>query len=434
MRAKIKYNKAMNEPLHFLENNKDKIIELQSLLTSIPAVAPEGGGDGELAKCEALEKWLRENGITNLERFDSPDSRVSCGFRPNLVATIEGENEIGCDTAVESSEAQACIWVCAHMDVVPVGDISLWKTNPWQVSKGADDDSENDKIYGRGVEDNQQGLCSAVFAALYFVKNGIKPRHTIKLLFVADEENGSEHGMLYLVKNHPELIRRGDLVLIPDGGDPKGETIEIAEKNLLWMKVHVSGKQTHGSRPDNGSNACLAACALSLELHALENIFNERDNLFEPNYSTFQPTKREANVGSVNIIPGEDTFYMDCRILPCYSLSNVIAKVKEVVFEIERSYDVKVDISFPQKSESPATKEDAPVVLALKAALKKVHGIEAKCIGIGGGTVGAELRREGIDCVVWSTLDDQAHQPNEYCKISNLIKDAETLIEMFGAE
>ena len=429
----------MNGSLNFLENNKDKIIELQSLLTSIPAIAPEGGGDGELEKCQALEKWLRENGITDLQRFDSPDSRVACGFRPNLVATIAGEDSAlgekgSSDAAVRSNEVLPRIWVCAHMDVVPPGDLSLWKTNPWQVSRDEKDGSNGDKIYGRGVEDNQQGLCSAVFAALYFVKNGIKPKHTIKLLFVADEENGSTHGMLYLVKNHLELIRRGDIVLIPDGGDSRGETIEIAEKNLLWLKVHVSGKQTHGSRPDNGSNACLAACALSLTLHELENVFNARDNLFEPNHSTFQPTKREANVGSINIIPGEDTFYMDCRILPCYPLNKVIAKIKEIVFEIERSYDVKVDVSYPQKSESPATSENAPVVLALKSALRKVHGIEAKCIGIGGGTVGAELRREGIDAVVWSTLDDQAHQPNEYCKITNLIKDAQTLVEMFGTE
>ena len=73
----------------------------------------------------------------------------------------------------------------------------------------------------------------------------------------------------------------------------------------------------------------------------------------------------------------------------------------------------------------------APVAQKLAAALKKVHGIEAKFIGIGGGTVGAELRREGIDAVVWSTLDDQAHQPNEYCLIENIIKDAETLTGFF---
>nr|MCR5698107.1 M20/M25/M40 family metallo-hydrolase [Treponemataceae bacterium] len=225
-------------PLEFLESSRSQIIELESLLTSIRAVAPEGGGDGELDKCLALEKWLKENGITELERYDSPDSRVSCGFRPNLVATIAGADIAAVrssSSAPKTSAANAAssapdcaprIWVMAHMDVVPEGDLSLWKTDPWQVSQDADDGSDGDKIYGRGVEDNQQGLCSAVFAALYYVKNGIVPSHTIKLLFVADEENGSEHGMKFLVEKHPELFGKNDLVLIPDGGDSEGRTIE----------------------------------------------------------------------------------------------------------------------------------------------------------------------------------------------------------------
>ena len=403
-------------PADFLNNSHSDIVELESLLTSIPAIAPEGGGDGETKKCDALEAWLKQNGFAKngctIERFEAPDSRVSSGVRPSLVVTIPGKDD------------SQRVWVMAHIDVVPVGDLSLWNTDPWKVIE------KDGKLYGRGVEDNQQGLCSAVFAGLYFVKNGITPSNTVKLLFVADEENGSEYGVKWLLKN-TSLFRKNDLVLIPDGGDSQGQTIEIAEKNLLWLRVHVMGKQTHGSRPDNGANACLAACALSLKLHELEKIFDKKDKLFEPDYSTFQPTKREKNVDSINIIPGEDTFCMDCRILPCYSLKEVLEKVDKCCREVEAQYGVKVEYTTPQKSESPATSVDAPVAQKLAAAIKKTHGIEPRFIGIGGGTVGAELRREGIDAVVWSTLDDQAHQPNEYCVIENLIKDAQTLIEVF---
>ncbi|MBO4630094.1 MAG: M20 family metallo-hydrolase [Treponema sp.] len=398
-------------PRDFLNNSHRDIVELETLLTSIPAIAPEGGGDGETKKCDALENWLKNNGFENIERYEAPDSRVSSGKRPSLVVTIPGKDD------------SQRVWVMAHIDVVPVGDLSLWNTDPWKVVE------KDGKLYGRGVEDNQQGLCSAVFAGLYFLKNGIVPAHTIKLLFVADEENGSEYGAIWLIRN-TDLFRKNDLVLIPDGGDSEGRTIEIAEKNLLWLRVHVMGKQTHGSRPDSGANACLAACALSLKLNALEKVFDKRDPLFEPDYSTFQPTKREKNVDSINIIPGEDWFCMDCRILPCYSLAQVLAKVDEACREVEAQYGVKVEYTTPQKSESPATSVEAPVAQKLAAAIKKVHNIDAKFIGIGGGTVGAELRREGIDAVVWSTLDNQAHQPNEYCVIENLIKDAETLIEL----
>jgi succinyl-diaminopimelate desuccinylase len=397
----------------FLSRSRSQIIELQTLLTSIPAIAPEGGGDGETKKCDALEAWLKENGFENIERFEAPDSRVSSGSRPSLVVTIPGKDD------------SKSIWVMAHIDVVPTGDLSLWHTDPWKVEE------KDGKIFGRGVEDNQQGLCSAVFAGLYLIKNGIIPATTVKLLFVADEENGSEYGTIWLIRN-TDLFHKNDLVLIPDGGDSEGRTIEIAEKNLLWLRVHVMGKQTHGSRPDSGANACLAACALSLKLNSLEKVFNKHDSLFEPDYSTFQPTKREKNVDSINIIPGEDTFCMDCRILPCYSLNEVLEQVDRCCREVESQYGVKIEYTTPQKSESPATAQTAPVAQKLAAAIKKVHSIDARFIGIGGGTVGAELRREGIDAVVWSTLDDQAHQPNEYCIIDNLIKDAQTLIDFFN--
>ncbi len=402
----------MISPKEYLFGEGPQIIALQTLLTSIPAIAPEGGGDGETKKCDALEAWLKKNGFEYIERFEAPDSRVSSGKRPSLVVTVPGQDD------------RQRVWVMAHMDVVPVGDPKLWNTDPWKVVE------KDGRIYGRGVEDNQQGLCSAVFAALYFIRNGIIPAHTIKLLFAADEENGSTYGAIWLIHN-TKLFHKNDLILIPDGGDSLGQTIEIAEKNLLWLCVHVMGKQTHGSRPDSGANACLAASALSLKLNALEKVFDKRDPLFEPDYSTFQPTKREKNVDSINIIPGEDRFCMDCRILPCYSLEQVLARVDECCRQVEKEYGVKIEYTIPQRSESPATSPDSPVAQKLAASIKKVHGLEPRFIGIGGGTVGAEFRREGIDAVVWSTLDDQAHQPNEYCVIDNLIKDSLTLIDIF---
>lgn len=401
----------------FTAECSQQMVELEVLLTKCRALAPENGGDGELEKCNALESWLRandfsENGV-KIERFDAPDERVSSKIRPNLVVTIPGKSD------------DFSVWVMAHLDVVPAGDLSLWHTDPWNAVE------KDGKIFGRGTEDNQQGLVSAVFAARAYIKSGAVPAHTVKLLFAADEEVGSAFGIIWLLKN-TSLFRKNDLVLIPDGGDSKGETLEIAEKNLIWLKMHVRGKQAHGSRPDQGNNACTAACDLTLRLHNLENLFNRRDSLFEPCYSTFQPTMRLANVSGVNIIPGEDTFCMDCRLLPCYTLDEVLGAVEECCTLIENEYGVEVCYEILQKSESPATPEDSPVVKKLADAIFNAHGIQARTIGVGGGTVGAELRREGIACAVWSTLDECAHMPDEYCIIENIVKDAQTLVEFFS--
>ncbi|HBG66578.1 MAG TPA: diaminopimelate aminotransferase [Treponema sp.] len=396
----------------YIESQTAEMVKLEKLLTSIPAMAPESGGDGESKKCAALEEWLKAHGITRLEHFDAPDKRVSSGFRPNLVATIPGNRD------------DYAIWVCAHMDVVPTGELSLWNTDPWTAVE------KDGRIYGRGVEDNQQGLVSGVFAALAFVGQHILPEHTIKLLFMADEEFGSAYGMQYLVEHHLDMFGKEDRILIPDGGDAAGETIEIAEKNILWAEFHTVGRQAHGSRPDLGRNAMLAGCALALRVHDMERFFDKKDTLFEPPTSTFQPTRKKANVDTVNIIPGDDVFYADCRINPCYTLAEVRAELSRRVHEVESEYGVTVEVRELQAEQSRATPSDAPVVQELAAAIKGAHGKNARCVGIGGGTVGAYLRNCGYNCVVWSTMDELAHQPNEYAVIRNIAIDAETIAWM----
>lgn len=388
------------------------VVELETLLSSIPAIAPESGGEGEAAKCEALEAWLRSHGIVNLERHDAPDPRVPSGVRPNLIATIPGASD------------SKRLWIMSHLDVVPPGDLSLWKSDPWKVVEA------EGRVYGRGVEDNQQGLCSSVLAALAVLGAGVTPPHTVKLLFVADEEVGSAYGIQWLLANR-NLFRPDDMVVIPDGGDERGETIEVAEKNLLWLRLLTKGAQCHGSRPDLGANAHLAACELAVRLHdELPRIFSDRDDLFDPPYSTFEPTKHEANVPNINTIPGDDAFCMDMRVLPRYPLAKVLAEIEKIMAEVEAKRKVKMSYETAQRVESKATPADAPLVKFLAAAVTATYGVTTRPIGIGGGTVGAYLRNAGIDSVVWSRLHESAHQPNEFAVISNVLGDAQVMARL----
>jgi succinyl-diaminopimelate desuccinylase len=400
----------------WLDKSGRSIVELEALLTAIPALAPESGGEGEVKKAEALEAWLRAHGIADIVRYDSPDPRVPSGKRPNLVATIKGKSDAG------------RVWIMSHTDVVPEGDRGMWKSDPYKVEE------HDGKLWGRGVEDNQQGLVSGVFAALAFLESGIVPPRTIKLLFVADEEVGSVHGIQFLLKTQ-KLFRPDDLIFVPDGGSATGTDIEVAEKNILWMKVTTKGAQTHASMPDKGANAFLAACDLALRLHAMEKeVYPARDKLFDPDYSTINPTKKEANVPNVNTIPGDDVFCMDMRILPCYPLDGVLAESEKRMREIEKQYKVKVSYEILQRNESKATPADASVVKVLSKAIREVYKVEPKAIGIGGGSVAAYLRNAGFDAVVWSRLDETAHQPNENCKLENAIGDAKVFASVVLGE
>ena len=396
----------------FIENAVEGIVELETLLSSVPAIAPESGGQGEVEKAVALEKWLRAAGFVDIKRMDAPDNRVASGLRPNLVATIPGKDD------------RSRLWIMTHLDVVPEGERSLWKSDPWKVLvKGG-------RLIGRGVEDNQQGLVSSVFAALAFMKQGIKPERTIKLLFVADEEVGSKHGIQYLLEKY-SLFNKEDLILIPDGGNAQGTEIEVAEKNICWLKVRTVGKQTHAAAPDKGVNAFLAASDLALRIHNLEKtVFTARNPLFEPDRTTINPTKKEANVPNVNTIPGDDVFCVDMRILPEYPVSFALKEVKKAASAVEEEYGVKVAFEILQSNESRATPVDAPVVKALAKAVSEVYGVNARPIGIGGGTVGAYLRKAGYECVVWARMNETAHQPNESAEVANIIGDAKVFASL----
>jgi succinyl-diaminopimelate desuccinylase len=271
-------------------------------------------------------------------------------------------------------------------------------------------------------------VVSSVLAALALAELGLRPCLTVKLLFAADEEMGSAFGIGWLMENHAGLFRAGDIALIPDSGDSRGETIEIAEKNLLWARFATKGAQTHGSTPDLGANAHIAGADLALRLHyGLSEKFAERDSLFDPDYSTFQPTKKEANVPNINTIPGEDVFYMDMRILPRYPVWAVLEEIDRIKEEVAAKHKAAVEYSLVQSSESPPTPAQAPLVQSLSAAIGEVYGVKPRPAGIGGGTVAAYLRRAGIDCAVWARLGGSAHQPNEFALLENILGDAKVM-------
>ena len=408
----------------WIEQSIPLAVELETELTRRPAVSPESGGEGELDKCLFLEDWLKAHGITQLERYDAPDGRAKGGVRPSLIATINGTGD----------GDGGRLWIMSHIDVVPPGEAALWNSDPWTVTR-ADDGPLGPRLIGRGVEDNQQGLTSSVLAALAFVEQGLVPSRRVKLLFAADEENGSAYGIDWLIKNHGGLFQKDDMVIIPDAGDPLGETMEIAEKNLLWVRFVTRGLQAHASRPDLGANAHLAGADLAVRLHhELSARFGDHDPLFEPDYSTFQPTKKEANVPNINTIPGEDVFCMDMRVLPRYPLKMVLAEIDRIRAEVAAKYQVTVDYTIPQMMESKPTAPDAPVVKLLGRAIQEVYGVNPRPVGIGGGTVGAYLRNAGIDSVVWARLHDSAHQPNEYALLANITGDAKVMARlMLGA-
>ncbi|MFC1627510.1 M20 family metallo-hydrolase [Gemmatimonadota bacterium] len=397
-----------------IEAARDEMIELQRGLCAHPALGPSSGGTGEMVKASWLMERLSDWGFPEPEYYPAPSDEVPEGERPNYIVRLPGESH------------DRTTWVLTHLDVVPPGEESMWSGDPWTLRV------EGGKLFGRGVEDNQQGMVSGIFAFRALLEEGIIPPHDVALAFVADEETGSHFGAQYLMEHHRNLFEPDDLLLIPDAGDEDGTMIEVAEKSIGWFLFTVRGRQTHGSTPDHGVNAHKAGAHLIVLLEQLYEDFPARDDLFDPPVSTFEPTMKKANVENINTIPGEDVFAFDCRVMPAYSLDDVRARIEVYAREVEQTFGVTVGIETPSwQPAAPPTSPEALIVSALGRAVKHTYGVDARPMGIGGGTVASFFRKAGIPAAVWSRMDDQAHMPDEYCVIDYMVGDATVMAYLF---
>jgi succinyl-diaminopimelate desuccinylase len=401
----------VDDSLARIDKSRADIERFMVEMLRIKAVNPDAGGKGEYQRALFLKKWLEDLGF-KVTRHDIQDNRVPEGVRVNLTTVLEGRDK------------NKTLWLAAHIDTVPEGSRELWATDPFEpvIKEG--------KIFGRGAEDNGQGLSSALFAAKVLKELGLQPRINLGLAIVSDEETGSKYGVIPLLEKG--VFRPTDVAIVPDSGTPDGSQIEVAEKSILWLKITTKGTQVHASTPEKGLNAHRVGMKLALQVdELLHTKYTATDSLFDPSGSTFEPTKHDANVDNVNTVPGLDVQYFDCRVLPRYPLKTIISDIESLKAKLEKESGATIDLTPVQYEENTGpTPTDSEVVQKLMAALKKLRGIDAKPIGIGGGTVGLYFRRKGIQTAVWSTLEDMAHQPNEYCKIDNIINDAKVFVHV----
>lgn len=393
----------------YVKRKKDAMVETLVEMCSIPAVNPKFGGSGEYKRAKWLMNLLEDHSIP-YEVYEVEDENVEEGKRINIIVRLEG-----------SEDNSSTLWFVSHLDTVGAGDIDRWNSDPFvPVIK-------NGRIYGRGVEDNGQGVIASLYACIILKEKGIKPKHSIGFAFVSDEETGSDYGLKALIEKG--VFKTGDEAIVPDAGASDGSFIEIAEKSILWIKFTVNGREGHASTPHMGINASSVAARLAANIEdSLRMFFADRDPIFDPPFSTFEITQRYANVDSPNVLPGKDIFVMDMRILPNWNLNYVLAEIEKIITAYEYKYKVKINYEILNRVDAPQpTNKNDRVVQNLSKSIEEI-GIKPKIGGIGGGTCAAILREIGIPSVVWSTVDETAHQVNEYAVIDNLLKDTMVFI------
>ena len=400
---------SLDKILKNIEDSRDDIVKDMMDMIRIPSIGPSNGGEGETKRADYLMTLLK--GYDEIERVDVDDEQYPGIIRPSILALKKGKKK-------------GTVWIIAHIDTVLPGKLEEWKYPPYEPHL------EDGKIYGLGAEDNGQAVIASIYASRFFADKELKGR-SIGIALVADEETSSEMGIGYLVRNN--YFTKDDVIIVPDWGSPGNSMVDVAEKHILWVKVTVIGKQTHGSTPSKGLNAYRAGAKFLTELlEDLEKRYPDSDPLFRPPTSTFEPTKCSPTVGNVNTIPGHYEFWMDCRILTKYDPKEILEHMRAFASSFSEKSGAKIIVDEEQINVSGRpSSTDTEEYKVFRESIRSVTGVDVVPAGIGGGTCANFFRLADFDAYVWESEGGSLHQPNEFVRIDNIITDAKVFATLF---
>ena len=377
------------EVKNLIQESYDELVELLRELVQQDTTNPPGN---EFLGVRVIEKFLKKYSIPYEIHYKEKG-------RENILIRI--------------GEGSKKLFAAGHIDVVPAGDISLWKYPPFEGHV------EGNIMYGRGTTDNKGPLASLLIAAKVLWQLRDQLNGTVIIGGVADEEKGSAYGTDYLMD---EGLINCDYAIIPDiGGNCK--VIDVAEKGVLDLKITAHGKAAHGSLPHLGINAIEKMADVVKMLKDYKFEYKEHKFLSPPTLNI-----GVINGGSAsNMVPDRCEIIVNIRYLPSQTAEGIRKDLEQF---LQKKYeDVKVEI---MANLNPTEVDpDNEMVKVIKNKTKEIFDVEPQLIGLGGATVCKTFIENGIPAVGWSPgPDDVAHIANEYVDLKELLNFAHAFVEV----
>lgn len=310
---------------------------------------------------------LSEAGIESKILFQKPE-------RSNLVARLTGQGKA------------PPLLLYGHVDVVTTEN-QTWQYPPFE-GKEADG-----FIWGRGALDMKGGVAMMLAAFLRAKVEGLKLPGDVILAIVGDEETFGPFGAKYLVENHSDLFDGVRYAISEFGGftfyigKKRFYPIQIAEKQVCWMKATVRGPGGHGSMPvHGGAMAKLSRLLQKLDKHPLPvhvtpparlminsiasgigglsglifrqltnplltnsvlKLLGEGARIFDPLLHNVVSASLLRGSDKINVIPSEISVGLDGRLLPGYQPDDLIKELRQIIGN-------EIEIEVIQHEQKPA--------------------------------------------------------------------------------
>ncbi len=365
-----------------------QVVELTSALVAIDSVNPslvEGGaGENEIARF--VERWALAAGLEAELVEETPG-------RPSTIVRARG------------SGGGQTLLLCGHLDTVGVGGM----VDPFLPRV------DGDRLFGRGAYDMKAGLAAALVACREAGRLALAGE--VVVAAVADEEHSSI--------GIEEVLRtvRADLAIVTE---PTELELVIAHKGFVWIELEVTGRAAHGSRPQLGLDAIVAAGPILTALGELETALGARTHpllgrgsihasLIEggTELSSYPPWCRVSV--ERRTLPGETTESVEAeldRLLDACRRANPSLAVER------RTLLARDPLEAPPDSRHIATIVDAAAEI----------GLTPSTVGAGYWADSGLIAAAGIPTVLFGPSGEGAHAREEWVSIPDTETTARTLL------
>lgn len=295
-----------------------------------------------------------------------------------------------------------------HTDVVPVGDESLWRTNPFVLTE------QDGMLYGRGTADMKGSLACMMHMAKRFIT--AYPSFPGRLGFLITSGEEGDHydvGTPYVMQ---QLAQQGihlDYCIVGEPSSTKqtGDVIKIGRRGSLSAKVTLQGIQGHVAYPHLADNPIHKISAVLAKLTHIE--WDKGNDYFPP--TTLQVTHLRSGGHASNIIPSELLLEFNIR----YSTEQTESQLKARIESLFAQSNLSPCIEW-RLSGQPFLTQTGKLLDATRHAILKHTDIKAQCSTSGGTSDGRFIAPYGVEVIELGPVNASIHQVNECVAIKDL--------------
>ena len=352
--------------------------------------------------------------LTDLVKFESvtPDKSGCQKYIANYLSNLGFETEYikydDVSNMVSTFGAGSpCLVFVGHTDVVPPGDLSQWKYNPYRLTQ------HEGMLIGRGSADMKGGIACFMAAVKEYFDAYKDINGSIKILLTADEEGDATNGIRKIIDE--KVFEKGDLdyclVGEPSSSNEIGDVIRNGRRGSITGHLTLYGIQGHVAYPEKAENP-IHACSVILS-NLLKIKFDNGNEYFPP--TSFQISNINAGTGVDNVIPGKIDLAFNIR----YSTETNADEIKQRILDAINEDNIKYDITWKHSGE-PFLTTDRRFMDICKESIKEITSFNTE-VSTNGGTSDGRFMAKVCDQIIELGLTNRSiHKINESVKEDDL--------------